>query len=42
MPGATALQYDPLHPFNHPQEGSRAQAFTPDVMAPEEKQAFPE
>lgn len=33
---------DPLHPFNHPQEGPRARAFTPDVMEPEEIAAFPE
>lgn len=32
----------PLHPFNHPHEGPRAQAFTPDVMEPVEIRAFPE
>ncbi len=36
------LLADPLHPFNHPQEGPRARAFTPDVMEPEEIEAFPE
>ena len=33
---------DPLHPFNHPKEGPRARAFTPDNMEPEEIEAFPE
>ena len=36
------LTYDPLHPFNYPQEGPRARAFTPDVMEQEEILAFPE
>ena len=34
--------YDALHPFNHPKEGPRAGAFTPDVMEQEEIEAFPE
>ena len=33
---------DPLHPFNHPQEGPRARAFTPDIMEAEEIAFFPE
>ena len=37
-----ALLCDPLHPFNHPQEGPRARAFTPDIMEPEEIRTFPE
>jgi len=36
------LLFDPLHPFNHPQEGPRARAFTPDIMELEEIQAFPQ
>ena len=33
---------DPLHPFNNPEEGSRAFAFTPDVMEDEEEKEFPQ
>lgn len=33
---------NPLHPFNHPQEGPRARAFTPDNMEPEEIAVFPD
>lgn len=33
---------DPLHPFNHPQDGPRARAFTPDSMEPDEMKHFPE
>ena len=39
---AVAVVNDPLHPFNHPQDGPRARAFTPDNMEPEEMQYFPE
>eukprot|EP00731_Ephydatia_muelleri_P010985 Em0005g1571a len=35
------LVEDILHPFNHPQEGPRARAFTPDVLEEEEIKAFP-
>lgn len=40
--GQIPLTCNPLHPFNHPQEGPRARAFTPDNMEPEEIEAFPE
>lgn len=40
--GQGLLTCNPLHPFNHPQEGPRARAFTPDNMEPEEIAAFPE
>ena len=33
---------DWLHPFNHPEDGERARAFTPDTMTTEEEEAFPE
>lgn len=32
---------DILHPFNHPQEGPRARAFTPDVLEEEEIKSVP-
>ena len=40
--GIHRVTCDPLHPFNHPKEGPRARAFTPDNMEPEEIEAFPE
>lgn len=42
MAGVDRVISDPLHPFNHPKEGPRARAFTPDNMEPEEIEAFPE
>ena len=40
--GIHRVTCDPLHPFNHPKEGPRARAFTPDNMEPDEIEAFPE
>ena len=40
--GVHRVTCDPLHPFNHPKEGPRARAFTPDNMEPDEIEAFPE
>lgn len=40
--GQVHMTCNPLHPFNHPQEGPRARAFTPDNMEPEEIAAFPD
>lgn len=34
--------YDWLHPFNHPKEGPRGGALTPDTMDTCEAQTFPE
>ena len=38
----SGLLHDPFHPFNHPDDGERAMAFTPDVMTEEEMAAFDE
>ena len=38
----SGLLHDPFHPFNHPDDGERAMAYTPDVMTEEEMAAFPE
>ena len=40
--GIHRVTCDPLHPFNHPKEGPRARAFTPDNMEPDEIEVFPE
>lgn len=42
VPTAMSVISDPLHPFNHPQDGPRARAFTPDSMEPDEMKHFPE
>ena len=34
--------YDWLHPFNHPKEGPRGGALTPDNLEPSEAKTFPE
>lgn len=41
MTGAHST-YDEFHPFNDPDDGPRAGAFTPDIMDEEEMKTFPE